>query len=577
MIKTFNNFFNFSGKENRKKFLASVWLGVLNSMLLAMKIPAAYLVIKGIIEGNLTAKTGWTAFAIVLASVICSTLISMKTTMLQTRAGYNTCAFKRIEIAEHMRYLPMGYFNDHSLGNITSVATNSMEVLANVAARVVMMTTKGFISAGVIILMMFFFDWRIGLIASAGMIIFFLINTFMQKVEKGYNLRKYSADEKMITKILEFIQGILEVKNYNLTKQSANEANEAIKGSNKAAFAMEVPSVFFMFLQMLSTKLTGVLMIIASIALYLKGQMDLTYTITMIICAFIIFESLDVAGNYSALLHSVQAIIDKANAILESPTMDIDGKDFDKPFPEIDLKNISFSYEKRKIINEVSVKIPAYTTTAIIGPSGGGKSTLCNLMARFWDVQSGEVCFGGHNVKEYNFDSLIKNFSFVFQRSYLFKDTIANNIRFGKPEATMEEVIEVAKKARCHDFISALPKGYDTVIGEGGGSISGGERQRLTIARAIMKDAPVIILDEATANVDPENEKDLIDAINELTRDKTVIMIAHRLKTVRHANQILVVDGGKIVQQGSHEELIAQDGIYKRFVGEREEAVSWKI
>ena len=216
-------------------------------------------------------------------------------------------------------------------------------------------------------------------------------------------------------------------------------------------------------------------------------------------------------------------------------------------------------------------------TAAIVGPSGGGKTTLCHLLARFWDVDGGRVTLGGRDVREYDMDSLMQNFSFVFQNVYLFHDTVANNIRFGQPDAPMEKVTEAAKKARCHDFIMKLPQGYDTVIGEAGGSLSGGERQRLSIARAIMKDAPIIILDEATANVDPENEKELMEAIGELTREKTVIMIAHRLKTVRHADQILVVDKGRIVQRGTHDELMAQDGIYRHFITGREQAVGWKL
>ena len=248
----------------------------------------------------------------------------------------------------------------------------------------------------------------------------------------------------------------------------------------------------------------------------------------------------------------------------------------------IELKNVTYTYSpgtayESHALKDVSLVIPDGQFIGIIGHTGSGKSTLCNLMARFWDVQGGSVSLGGKDVREYSYDSLIRNFSFVFQRTYLFSDTIANNIRFGKPDATLEEVKAAAEKARCYDFIMSKPDGFDTVIGEGGATLSGGERQRISIARAIMKDAPIIILDEATANVDPENEKELMEAISELTHDKTVIMIAHRLKTVRNADCIFVVDHGEIVQQGTHDELMAVDGLYRRFVVERKQAAGWKV
>ncbi len=297
----------------------------------------------------------------------------------------------------------------------------------------------------------------------------------------------------------------------------------------------------------------------------------------MLLCSFMVFESLDSAGIYTALLKIIGQGVDLVNAILSVQQMDVDGADITPENRDIHLEHVSFAYEDKTIINDVTLDIKEKTTTAIVGPSGGGKTTLTSLIARFWDVQSGKVTLGGRDVKDYSFDSLMSNFSFVFQKVYLFEDTIANNIRFGCPEAPMEDVIAAAKKACCHDFIMSLPDGYETVVGEGGATLSGGEKQRIAIARAIMKDAPIIILDEATANVDPENEKELTEAIENLTKEKTIIMIAHRLKTVRHADQIIVIDKGKIAQCGKHDELMAQDGIYKNFVNGRKKAVSWKI
>lgn len=577
MIQTLKKFFAFSGEENRKLFVASIWLGVLSAFCTALRIPAAYIVIQALLRDYVTMATLWGSLAVVVLSVAGTTLINMKSTMLQTRGGYRTCAGKRIEIAEHLRYLPMGWFNDNSLGEVTSVTTNTMEVMSNIATRVVMITTRGFLTAGIIAVMMLVYDWRIGLVTLAGLLIFMAVNACMQRAEQSVSKRKMDADERLVTKVLEYVQGIAEVKNFNLTEDSTTQVHDAVGECRKAAFGMELPSVAFIFLQFIANKFTGVAVCAAALAFYFGGTMPLADCLLMLICSFILFEQLDSAGSFSTLFRSIDLGVEKANAILKVEPMDINGEETTPDSCNITLEHVDFSYEEKKILEDVSLTIPEKTTVAIVGPSGSGKTTLVSLMARFWDVQGGRVTLGGRDVRGYSYDSLIRNFSFVFQRTYLFSDTIANNIRFGRFGASLEEVTAAAKQARCHDFIMALPDGYDTLIGEGGASISGGERQRIAIARAIMKDAPIIVLDEATANVDPENEKELMEAIKELTHNKTVIMIAHRLKTVRNADCIFVVDGGRIVQQGTHEELIGQEGIYRHFVVERRQAAGWKV
>ena len=577
MIEIIRRFFAFCGEENRRKFHLSVALGVLQAFFEALKIPAIACMASALLRGNVTTQDILTSFGIMLASIVGAALVKSKSIMLQTEAGYDTCARKRVEIAEHMRYLPMGYFNEKSLGQITSVTTNVMGNLENVATRVIMMVCEGLLTTSLIIVMLFAFDWRIALILLAGFGAFLYSNGFLQKAAGKLAGTKIDADEKLVEKVLEYLQGMAEVKSYHLTGSKSCELNDAITANVKVNTDMEMTLIPRMSLQSLIAKLTGVIMVLASCAFYCAGSMDALIAVVMVISAFIVYASLESAGNYSALLRVIDVSVARAQEILDQPQMDISGDEIVPESRDIDAENIAFSYEKRKVIDDITLHIPEKTTTAIVGPSGGGKTTLVNLLARFWDVDEGSVTLGGKNVKDYDMDCLMSNFSFVFQNVYLFHDTIANNIRFGMPEAPIEEVIAAAKKACCHDFITALPDGYETVIGEGGASLSGGERQRISIARAMMKDAPVIFLDEATANVDPENENELMQAIRALTKEKTVIMIAHRLKTVEHADQILVVDHGKIVQQGSHEKLMAEEGIYRSFISERREAASWKV
>lgn len=577
MLSTLKKFFDFCTEEDRKKFYTSVCLGVLKAFIVAFRIPAIGLVVMAIINNDVSMQTVWLSLGMMLLSVILNILISLKITMLQTEAGYHTCTHKRIEIAEHMRYLPMGYFNQNSLGQITSVTTNTLESLADVATRVVMMTLEGFLTAGTITVFVFIYDWRIGLILLAGLILFLLPNGLMRWQAGNVSEAKQQADTDLVAIVLEYSQGIAEVKNYNIVQSSAKKLSHAIENKRHLDTKLTWVTSPYIALQGMITKLTGTIMGLFSIYFYLQGSMSLLICIMMLISAFMIYESLDGVGSFSSLLRIVDLSVDMVNKVLSIKPMDISGKDLQPKTSNIKLNHVNFSYESKKIIDDVSLDIPEKTTTALVGPSGSGKTTLCNLIARFWDIESGSISLDGHDVKEYSYDSLIRNFSFVFQTVYLFEDTIENNIKFGNPDASHEEVVAAAKKAACHDFILSLPEGYQTKIGEGGASLSGGERQRISIARAIIKDAPIIILDEATANVDPENEEALMQAIHSLTKDKTIIMIAHRLKTVEHADQIIVLNQGRIVEQGKRRELLAKQGLYSRFIQERRSAVSWRI
>ena len=576
MIKIFKKFFDFSGKQ-KKRFYISLSISVLHSVFEAMRIMGIAIVLQAIIEDNMSPATIWTSLIIMVVSIAGCAWTKNVTTMQQTIAGYTMCADKRVEIGERMKYMPMGYFNNNNLGHIASITTNTCENLQDIATRVILMYLQGMLTTIVVSVLLLFFDIRIGLVAIAGILAFLLMNHQMQKVSLKISPRKTSADIALVDAVLEYVQGITVVKSYNLAKQANKKVDSSIDEANDICYTLEKRFIPFMCGQTVIFKLFALLMVALSVVFCLDGTMSLINALLMIISSFIVYGQLESAGMYSALLRIVDQSVDRITEIFETPVMDIDGAEIQPKNHDIKAEHVTFSYEDRKIINDVSFTIPEKTTTAIVGPSGGGKTTICNLISRFWDADEGAITIGGRNVKDYTLDSLLNNISMVFQNVYLFHDTIENNIKFGRPEATHEQVVEAAKKACCHEFIEKLPAGYQTIIGEAGATISGGEKQRISIARAILKDAPIIILDEATANVDPENEKHLQDAITELTRNKTIIMIAHRLKTVRNADQILVLSGGSIIQRGNHDELIKEKGIYADFVNMRSRSIGWKL
>ncbi len=576
MIKMLRMFFSFCSKKRKRQFYWAIVLTILMGLCEAAKLPAIYWLFKNIFEGTFILTTVLQSFLIMLIPLILCCVCRYASTMLQCDGGYGSTCEKRIEIAEHLRYVPMGYFNTNSLGYITSVTTNTMEQLSDIATRVVMLVTTGLINTLIVVLALFFFDWRIGLVALIGVIIYLAFNTIMKHLGKKFAPLKEKADLGILSNTLDYVLGISEVKSYNLYGKYSKRMDDANEYGRKVYAKAELSMIPVATIQTYITRLIGVAMTIVAIILCIKGVNDLATTMTVIIGSYIIYASLDSMGTFSTLSKIIERCVTRANEILGIKTMKITGENYVTKTSDIEFKDVSFSYDKKKIIDNVSLKIKGNSKVAFVGPSGSGKTTICHLMARFWDVQEGKVMLDGKDVKDYNIDSLMDNFTFVFQNVYLFNDTIANNLKMGKENASKED-IDRALKLACCDFVYDLPNGVDTVIGEGGSTLSGGELQRLSIARAILKDSKIVILDEATANVDPENEEKLMNAIDALTKNKTVIMIAHRLKTVRDCDNIFVIDEGKIVQSGKHDELMKQDGIYKRFVLDRKDAVSWKI
>lgn len=531
MLRVIKKFYAFAGDKKSYLVKGILW-AIVNSIAQAFQFFAVFVVLNDIAHKNVGTHTALISLALVIVCIIGSMFGRNLSVMNEAFGSFYMCADKRVSIADRMKYMPMGYFNGRSLGEITSTVTSTMEDMQDLAPRVLDQVNHGIIQATITMIIMLFFDWRIALVVIAGTLLFVGTNLLLQRKAKKISHKRVTAQISLVTSILEYVQGMSVVRSFNLAKNANLTIHKAIDECENQNITLETAFIPFMSLQTLILKLDSAFIVLTSLLLYLNGTMELTTALMMFIFSFTIFAKLEVSGKMSAVLRVIDNSMDRVTEIFDSPTIDENGKKITASSYDIVGKNVSFSYENKMTIDNVNFTIPQGTTTAIIGPSGGGKTTLCNLISRFWDVTDGSIYLGKNNIKDYNLDSLLTNFSMVFQNVYLFNDTIENNIRFGNPNCTKDDVINAAKKACCHDFITTLPEGYDTIIGEGGASISGGEKQRISIARAILKDAPIIILDEATANVDPENENKLQEAIAELTNNKTIIMIAHRLKTV---------------------------------------------
>lgn len=576
MLNVFKKIWNFS-KEEQVNIKKSILAGFLHAVFNALEFGAIYYMLVNIFSKTLDYKGIFICLGILVISLVGKIMTLKISQMAQTHAGYFMAAHKRIEIGEKIKRVPMGFFSSFSLGRLTTISTSSLSQAEMWVPMLLVLVLGGVLNTLVFVLGTLIFNVKVGLVAVVGVIVFFIVTSMMEK-KSSANADKMTVTQTRLTKeVLATLQGMQVIKSYNLGGENNRALRKSIKDTSRILLDLEKSVAPYTVIQRIVMGITTVAMVYVSLKLNLSGELPLAETILMIMASFIIFEGLIGAGSNMAILRACENAIDSVGFIDSMP--DMKEGSIIEPIKNhnIAFKNVSFSYDDRPILKNVSAEIKENTMTAIVGPSGSGKTTFCNLIARFWDVNSGEILIGGKNIKGYKIENLMNSISMVFQDVYLFEDTIENNIKFGKQDASHEEVVEAAKKARCHEFIEALPEGYNTIIGEGGASLSGGEKQRISIARAMLKDADIIIFDEATANIDPENEDKLKEAIESLTKNKTVIMIAHRLKTIRNADQILVLKDGEIVERGNHEELIKNSGLYSDLINAKSKAESWKL
>ena len=496
---------------------------------------------------------------------------------LQEPIGYQLTARDRLAIGDALKRVSLGYFQSVSTGNILNSITTGLSTLEGMGIRMIDNFVGGYLNFLVIFLALAVCSPVTALIALAAAAVSFGCMLIISHYSRVNAPVEAEANREMTGAVLEYARGLAVVKSFGKSGAAMQSVTDAVKKSKRIHLKIEWGYLPGNALHLLALKCGSVGLALAAALECLRGQMTFSMALMFLFFSFSIFASLEPISDSAHTLGVIDDAMDQLDALRGENLIDADGKDIRLSHYDITFDHVDFGYDSRQVLQDVSFSIPEKTSTAILGPSGSGKTTICSLLARFYDPQRGAIRVGGHDLREFTCDSLLSNISMVFQNVYLFHDTIRANILFGKPDATEEEMIEAAKKARCHEFILALPDGYDTVVGEGGGTLSGGEKQRISIARAILKNAPFIILDEATASIDPENEHLIQQAISELTRGKTIITIAHRLATIQNADQILVVADGRIAEHGTHAELVQQDGLYRRFTAIREQAEGWRI
>ena len=575
MIRTIKTLWEFS-EHQHKTFAITLIMSLVRAFIGVTQFMAIMLAVDVIIND---AKVEPAITKIIILAVLCAAG-SFATSYYEhsgsVAVGFYMTSDKRIGLGDFLKRLPLGFFSDNTSGEIVATLTTTLSGIETGAAMAMITTVSGIFSSFAMFVAVCFYEWHVGVITGIGMAVYLLTVDLQMRVSEKNAPFLQKAQSKLSAATLTFLQGIKVTKTFSV-KEGNDELNEAIKGSEDANINLTNKTMPSQFLSRFVIAIFEIMIIACTLWQHNEGNISLVKTIMLLVFSFVVYISLNQAGSVLSMIGLLDSGLKAIGEVEASEQM----KWSDKPLPmgnnEISLESVSFSYGNNEVLHNVSATIKENSLTAIIGPSGSGKTTLCELIPRFHDINSGSIKIGGVDIRDADYEELMRRISMVFQRVYLFEDTIYNNIAFGKPDASIDDVRAAAKAARCDEFIEALPNGYNTVLDEGGSSLSGGEKQRISIARAILKDSPVIIMDEATAALDAENEHEILAAIEALTQNKTVIMIAHRIKSIRNADHIIAIKDGRVIQDGNPNELSKQDGLYRDFLRSREEISGWTI
>lgn len=562
----------------KTRLILGFLMSFINSLFIALPIFLAAQVFNRVLSDRpIQLYEVFSVFGIMVLLILARFVTAYMKNKLQESIAYEMSATERLNIGEKLKSVRLGYFDDHHTNELTTMVTTDLTFLENFAMKMIDIVINGYILITVLILSLFVVSWEIALLALVGVLLSLVSLHLLEKQSHRNAPQYHKVQGQLVEKVLEVVRGIQVIKTFAKENTSLKSFNHAVDESKHQNTKIELQYTPFNLLHLLSLKLVSVLIVLVSCILFMNQSIDLPTLIMVAIFSFVIFDSVEHVNSAAHVLEMIDTTLDDIEEIKAAPLLDESGKEMVLENDSIAFDNVSFSYGDQQVIHNVTFDIPERTSTAIIGPSGSGKSTLCHLLMRFYDVDQGVIRIGGVDIREMKLSTLMSQISAVFQKVYLFNDTIEHNILYGKPDATKEEVIEAEKQACCHDFIMALPHGYQTMVNEKGTNLSGGEKQRISIARAILKDAPIIILDEATASIDPENEHLIQNAIDELSKGKTVITIAHKIGTIKNANQIIVLDEGEIIQKGDHDTLIQQPGKYRDFIHIRNQSEGWRL